>query len=180
MTEIKSQDAPAADPGVVPTLVSEERDDMGRLVAATFETGPAYSNGASDHGWLVAVDDSDHSLRAVAQAALLACELRERAGMDLINVQPWLGKEAAETQLPQRGWAATTRARALLDAAGVPWRLHVVMGEAAPQIVRVAEAQGSRGIIIGAHGQTAAQSLLLGSVAYKVVHSATVSVLVAR
>ena len=164
----------------MPTPVSEERDEIGRVIAATFDTGHAHQNARSDNGWLVAVDGSDHSLRAVEQAARLACELRERAGMDLVNVQPWLGKEAAETQLPQRGWAATARACALLDAAGVPWRVHVVMGEAAPQIVRVAKAQGSRGIIIGAHGHTVAQSLLLGSVAYKVVHTATVSVLVAR
>jgi len=180
MTEIKSQGAAAAESGAMPTPVSEERDEIGRIVAATFETGHAHQSARSDNGWLVAVDGSDHSLRAVEQAARLACELRERAGMDLINVQPWLGKEAAETQLPQRGWAATARARALLDAAGVPWRVHVVMGEAAPQIVRVAEAQGSRGIIIGTRGHTAAQSLVLGSVAYKVVHTATVSVLVAR
>ena len=180
MTEIKSQDVLVAEFGAVPKPVSEERDDIGRLIAATFETGRPQPDAGSGNGWLVAVDGSDHSLRAVAQAARLASESRERAGIDLINVQPWLGKEAAETELPQRGWAATARARALLDAAGAPWRVHVVMGEAAPQIVRMAEALGSRGIIIGSHGLTSVQTLLLGSVAYKVIHMATVPVLVVR
>ncbi len=180
MTEIKSQGAPVARPSTMPTPVSEERDEIGRLIAATFETGGARPDSGSGNGWLVAVDGSDHSLRAVAQAARLASELRERAGVDLINVQPWLGKEAAETELPQRGWAATARARALLDTAGVSWRVHVVMGETAPQIVRLAEALGNRGVIIGSHGLTPAQTLLLGSVAYKVIHMATAPVLVVR
>lgn len=180
MTEIKSQGAPATKSGAMPTPVSEERDDIGRLIAATYETGRAHPDAGSGNGWLVAVDGSDHSLRAVSQAARLASESRARASIDLVNVQPWLGKEAAETELPQRGWAATARARALLDAAGAPWRVHVVMGEVAPQIVRLAEALGSRGIVIGSHGLTSAQALLLGSVAYKVIHTATVSVLVTR
>ena len=170
MTKIKSQD--------MPTPVSEERDDIGRLIAATFEIGRPQPD--ASNGWLVAVDGSDYSLRAVEQAARLASEASARASIDLINVQPWLGKEAAETELPQRGWAATARARALLDAAGVPWRVRVIMGEAAPQIVRLAEALGSRGIIIGSHGLTSVQTLLLGSVAYKVIHMATVPVLVVR
>ena len=180
MTEIKSQDMPVTESGAVPTPVSEERDDIGRLIAATYETGRAHPDAGSDNGWLVAVDGSDHSLRAVSQAARLASESHARASIDLVNVQPWLGKEAAETELPQRGWAATAPARALLDAAGVLWRVHVVMGEAAPQIVRLAEALGSRGIIIGARGLSSVKALLLGSVAYKVIHTATVSVLVTR
>ncbi len=172
MTEIKSQDMPAP--------VSEERDDIGRLIAATYESSRVHPDAGSDNGWLVAVDGSDHSLRAVAQAVGLASESRASASIDLVNVQSWLGKEAAETELPKCGWAATAPARALLDAAGVPWRVHVVMGEVAPQIVRLAEALGSRGIIIGARGLSSAQALLLGSVTYKVIHTATVSVLVTR
>ncbi len=179
MTEIQSHAAPATESGAMPTPVSEQRDDIGRLIAATFEASRPHPDAGSDNGWLVAVDGSDHSLRAVAQAARLAADLHERA-IDLVNVQPWLGKEAAETALPQCGWAATARARALLDAAGVPWRVHAVMGEAAPQIVRLAEALGSRGIVIGTHGLTATQALLLGSVAYKVIHMATVPVLVVQ
>lgn len=180
MTEIKSHNMPATESGAVPTPVSKGRDDIGRLIAVTFETGRAHPDAGSHKGWLVAVDGSDHSLSAVSQAVRLASESGARASIDLVNVQPWLGKEAAETELPQCGWAATASARALLDAAGAPWRVHVVMGEAAPQIVRLAEALGSRGIIIGARGLTSAQALLLGSVTYKVIHTATVSVLVTR
>ena len=89
--EIKSQDVLAAEFGVVPKPVSVERDDIGRLIAVTFETSSPQPDAGSGNRWLVAVDGSDHSLRAVAQAARLASEPRERAGIDLINVQPWLG-----------------------------------------------------------------------------------------
>lgn len=54
------------------------------------------------------------------------------------------------------------------------------MGPSAPEVVRWAEALASRGIAIGSHGLTAAESLFLGSVAYKVVHLAKVPVLIVR
>ena len=67
------------------------------------------------------------------------------------------------------GWAATPQARQLLEAASVGWRLHVVMGEAASQIVGLAETpgvagiNGINGIVIGSRGQSAAKALMLGS-----------------
>ena len=73
-----------------------------------------------------------------------------------------------------------TRARQLLDAASVRWRLHVVMGEGAPEIASLADELCSRGIAIGSRGLTATESVLLGSVAYKVVHLARTSVLFVR
>lgn len=54
------------------------------------------------------------------------------------------------------------------------------MGDAAEGIVALARELGSRGIAIGSRGLTAAESLLLGSVAYKVVHLSAVPVLVVR
>lgn len=150
-----------------PARALERRDDIGRLVAATWHgTGAGESTGALR--WLVAVDGSECSLRAVAMAAGLAA--LEHAEVDLVHVEPWLNKEAAETELPRRAWVATAGARQLLEAASVRWRLHVVMGEAAPEIVCMAEALGSRGIVIGSRGLGSAKSMLLGSVASKIVH----------
>ncbi|MDP1742605.1 MAG: universal stress protein [Polaromonas sp.] len=169
-------DIASKDPMPVPVL--EQRDDMGRLVGVTWQGMHAGEVTGSDR-WLVAVDGSACSLRAVEMAARMAA-VEQGAGVDLIHVQSWLTKEAAETELARRGWAATAQARQVLDAAGVQWRLMSLMGEEAPQIVRVAQSLGSRGIALGSRGLTATESALLGSVAYKVVHLAKSPVLLIR
>ncbi len=168
----------AATQNAVPTPALERRDDIGRLVAVTWHGAGAGANTAGRR-WLVAIDGSECSLRTLASAANLFALGRD-SEVDLVNVQPWLVKEAAETELPRRGWAATAQARELLDAASIPWRLHVVLGEAAFEIAGLADALGSSAIAIGSHGLTATESLLLGSVAYKVLHLAKLPVLIVR
>lgn len=162
----------------MPVPAAEQRDDIGRLVAVTWQGMGAGEATRSDR-WLVAVDGSACSLRAVEMVARMAA-VEQGAGVDLVHVHSWLNKEAAETELARRGWAATAPARQALNAAGVSWRLMSLMGEEAPEIVRLAQALGSRGIAIGSRGLTAAESVLLGSVAYKVVHLAQSSVLLVR
>jgi len=162
----------------IPAPDRTARDDLGRLVAVDWGAAPDEHSGQSGR-WLIAVDGSHGSLRAASAAArLVACEAR--SGVDLVHVHPWLVKEAAELELPRRGWHAAAAARALLEGAGIGWRLHVRMGEAAEEIVALAQQLGSRGIALGSHGLTAAESILLGSVAYKVAHLAKVPVLIVR
>jgi nucleotide-binding universal stress UspA family protein len=171
MTNAASQDLP-------PVPVSERRDDIGRLVAMTWHRdGPVMT--ADGRRWLVAVDGSECSLRAVAIAARLVAAAGE-GEVDLVHVQPWLVKESAETELPRRAWEATAAARQALEAASVRWRLHVEMGEAAARIVNLSDVLDSRGIVIGSHGLTATESLFLGSVAYKVVQLGNRPVLIGR
>lgn len=168
----------ASNPSKMPTPGSVERDEDGRLVGLHIDGDqPLVAHG--ENAWLVAVDGSSHAQRAVAEAAHLACQM-PGCSLHLVNVQHWLSKEAAETELAQRGWAASEKARAFLDARGQPWRLHVVMGEAAEHIVALASRLGCRGIVIGSRGLGAAENLLVGSVAYKVIHLSPVSVLVVR
>lgn len=162
----------------MPQPVDEQRDDIGRLVAVTWHsTGPG-SHARSDR-WLVAVDGSACSLRALAMVVRMAA-VEQGAGVDLVHVQSWLNKEAAGTELAQRAWTATAQARQLVEAAGLGWRLTTLMGEEAPEIVRLAEALGSRSIALGSRGLTAAESVVLGSVAWKVVQMAPSSVLLVR
>ena len=168
----------AATQNALPSPVLERRDDIGRLVAATWH-GPGAGADSAAARWLVAIDGSDCSLRTLATAVDLVMLGNDRE-IDLVNVQPWLVKEAAETELPRRGWAATAQARGLLDAASIRWRLSVVLGEAAPGITGAADALASRAIAIGSHGLTATESLLLGSVAYKVLLLAKLPVLIVR
>lgn len=174
MTDTAMQDLP-------PMPAHERRDDIGRLIALTWHGDDALDavNALDSRRWLVAVDGSECSVRAVATAARLVAPMGG-GEVDLVHVQPWLVKEAAETELPRRAWVATAVARQALDAASVRWHLHVEMGEAATCIVRLSEALHSGGIVIGSHGSTATQSLFLGSVAYKVVHLGKLPVLIVR
>lgn len=162
----------------IPAATSCERDADGRLVGLVFDSEPALPAPATNP-WLVAVDPSDNALRAVAQAtrqadAMAACALH------LVNVQPWLGKEAAEAELARRAWLATEPARALLDAAGRPWQLHVAMGEPADQIIALAGCLACCGIVIGSRGLGVTKNLLLGSVAYKLMHLSPHPVMMVR
>ena len=165
----------------MPAPAIEQRDDIGRLVAVTWHASGVRA-ASGNNSWLVAVDGSECSLRAVAMAARLAA-LGHDGEVDIVHVQPWLVKEASETELARRGWAATAQARQLLDAASVRWRLHVVMGEAASQIVALAETPGLagiNGIVIGSRGQSVVKALMLGSVAEKVLHQAKAPVMIVR
>lgn len=152
----------------LPAPASCQHDADGRLVGLVFDSAPPLPAHVTNR-WLVAVDSSDSALRAVAHAAgqggaMTACVLH------LVNVQPWFSVEAVEAELAQRAWLATARARALLDANSQPWRLHVVMGEAAEQIIALTERLDCSGIVIGSRGLSVTESLLLGSVTYKLMH----------
>ena len=148
----------------------------GRLVGLIYDSTPPLP-APGTNPWLVAVDGSDNALRAVAHVAGRAAAMNACA-LHLVHVQPWLSKEAAEAELAHRGLGATARARDMLDAAGQPWRLHVALGEPAERIIARAAQLRASGIVIGSRGLNVAESLLFGSVAYKVMHLSTVPVLV--
>ena len=121
---------------VTPALAGSERDGDGRLVKLIYDSTPPLK--APDvNPWLVAVDGSDNALRAVAHVAGQAPEMNACA-LHLVHVQPWLSKEAAGAELAHRALEATAQARALLDTKGLPWRLHVAMGDPAERILEEA------------------------------------------
>lgn len=63
-----------------------------------------------------------------------------------------------------------------LDAAGVSYQSEIFIGDTAPAIVDRAKELHCNGIVIGTRGLTAIANLVMGSVATKVVHLATVPV----
>lgn len=164
----------------MPKPSAMQRDSEGRLVHLTIDSTTPLPVSANNE-WLVAIDGSVHAQRGLTEAMRLT---RKMMVMDcvlhLVNVQQWLSHEAAETKLAQRGWEASAEARALLNAAGQPWRLHVAMGDSAECIVDTVKEIGCSGIIIGSRGLSSVESLLIGSVAYKVIQQSPVSVLVVR
>lgn len=153
---------------VLPLPSGCERDADGRLVGLVFDSAPPLA-APETNPWLVAVDGSDNALRAVAHAATRADEMSVCA-LHLVNVQPWLSKEAVETELAHRAWLATDRARALLDSGGHAWRLHVAMGDVAEGILHLALQLRCNGIVVGSRGLGVTESLLFGSVTSKLMH----------
>ncbi|QLQ24065.1 MAG: universal stress protein [Dechloromonas sp.] len=161
---------------VIPALAGSERDSDGRLVKLIFDSTPPLK--APDvNPWLVAVDRSDNALRAIAHAAGQAAEMNACA-LHLVHVQPWLSKEAAEAELGHRALEATAQARALLDTKGLPWRLHVAMGDPAERILEQAVRLHAIGIVMGNRSLNTVESMLLVSVAHKVMHLARLPVMV--
>lgn len=159
-----------------------ERDADGRLVGLVLESAPQLSApqlpAGEENVWLLAVDRSAHALRAAATVLRLSAAAPAETRLHLINVQPWLAKEAAESGLAQRALDDTARVRELLAQAGRAWRLHVVMGDPAERILSSIERLCPQGVVMGSRGLNAAQSLLLGSVTSKVLHQSTAPVLV--
>ena len=154
------------------------RDADGRLTGLTIDYGLG-DTATNSNAWLVAVDGSEQSLKAVAEAIRFATRMTD-CTLHVVNVRPWMSKEAAETELMNQGLAATGAAWALLDKEKLPWCLHILMGDAADRIVALADRLGCHGIVIGSRGLGAAEFLLIGSVAYKVIHLSRVAVLVVR
>ncbi len=61
--------------------------------------------------------------------------------------------------------------------ASVPYEHHLVVGDPATEIVRLAEEQGADMIVMGTHGRTGLSRLLMGSVAEAVVRRANCPVM---
>ena len=160
-----------------PTPSQQLRDENGRLTSLCFDPGTPLASGGTR--WLVAIDGSAHSLHALGEAIRMAGQLKD-CSLDLITVQRWLSREAAETELGKRGWQTAEKALAQLAATTIPWRLHVAMGEAAETIVEHATRLGCQTIVVGSRGLTATENLLIGSVAYKIIHLSPTSVWVVR
>lgn len=160
----------------MPTLVGSEYDSDHRLVGLAYDSTLPMSTPTANP-WLVAVDGSDNALRAVAHAARQA-QAMNACALHLVHVQPWLSKEAAEVELAHRALSATVGARNLLDIARLAWRLHVVLGDPAERIIEQATRLSATTIVIGSRGLNMLESLMFGSVAYKVVHRSPVPVLV--
>lgn len=136
---------------------------------------------------LVPVDGSDNADRAIPQL------LKLRAGgaeldIHLLSVQipvdgharSFVNADDLASYHREEGLAALAHARQLLDAAGVPYSHHIVVGHVADTIVRYAQEQGFDKIIMGTHGRSGLLQLLMGSVASDVLHRSPVPVTLVR
>ncbi|MBP7522828.1 MAG: YjbE family putative metal transport protein [Leptothrix sp. (in: Bacteria)] len=139
---------------------------------------------------LLPVDGSDGALAAVRQVIALAQAHPQPAAfsVDLVNVQPALSRDvssfvAGKTLQEYHGERSAedlTGARHLLDAAGLTYRVHTRVGQAAAEICDLARELAVDQIVIGTRGQGAAAAAIMGSVASETVEKAPVPVLVVK
>lgn len=127
---------------------------------------------------LIPVDGSGSSTRAARYVAEMLCSML-KPEVHLLNVQPlgddWMIRRTLKDEelvTLEQAWGASAiePAKTLLSAAGIEAEAHVVQGEVASTIVRMAEELGCDQIVMGSHGRTGLTGLLMGSVASKVMH----------
>lgn len=93
-------------------------------------------------------------------------------GVDFLN--------RADEKLENVGEAIVEEAKKHFEGSGLSVETRVVFGDAASSIIDTAESEKCDMIIISTHGMSVTRRFLIGSVANKVVHHATVPVLVIR
>ncbi len=138
---------------------------------------------------LIPVDGSANALRAVDQVINNIAALKDAPQLLLLNVQ-WnvaagnvklfINQQTINDYYREQGMAALQSARAVLDAAGLPYQYHVSIGTPAEAIAQYALEQGADQIVMGRQGQGGVQALLLGSVVSKVLHLVKCPVLLVK
>lgn len=135
---------------------------------------------------LIAVDGSEHAQRTLAAVARLA---QHTNGVDAVllhvrDTPPYYGDlppldfESLDQLGKRKQDDVLQKALASAKAVGLTSvRAKGVSGLAAPEIVREAEIEGVDQIAMGTHGRGALGSLVIGSVAQRVLHLSKVPVL---
>ena len=138
---------------------------------------------------LLAIDGSAVSLRAVHSLIDHVRWFREPPQVHLLHVHApipvgfavqHLSPETLDRYYREEGDATLKPAADLQAKAGIAITPHIHVGHAAEIIVRLAGELGCELICLGSHGRGGIGNALLGSVASRVLHLATVPVLIAR
>ena len=137
---------------------------------------------------LLAMDGSENASRAVTYLIKRASATKDQYEVSLVNVQyPLHGTVATfinGAQVKQyhrdEGMKALAPGQALLDTAGIAHSEHLFVGEPAEVISRFAREHGCDEIVIGSRGLGNIGSLLVGSVASKVIHLSEVPVVLVK
>jgi nucleotide-binding universal stress UspA family protein len=132
---------------------------------------------------LVAYDGSEHSQHALQKAIEVAqfsqAKLQILYAYD--KIPPYLGEPNLQHMIDRsvdRAQLALEQAVQQLRASGLDFTANILEGPAAEAILRVAKLEGCDLIVMGSRGLGIVQGLLLGSVSYRVLHHATIPVLI--
>ncbi len=142
---------------------------------------------------MIAVDGSEPARRGLEALARWAQVLGagDRLQCVLVNVRepqslpgslpPSAAQSLMESHARQAQESLLVDAREHARALGLaPPRLYRAQGDAAPGLLRALEHEHPDVLVMGTRGLSALGSLLMGSVAQKVVHASTVPVLLVR
>jgi nucleotide-binding universal stress UspA family protein len=88
--------------------------------------------------------------------------------------------EIMYSALEKEGEEVLAKARTLAKERGVPLATSIRQGHAGNEIVHLAEQQKADLIVVGSHGKSKADRLLLGSISNYVVTHGTITTLVVR
>jgi nucleotide-binding universal stress UspA family protein len=134
---------------------------------------------------LVAFDGSESATRALEYAIDLTRKVGS-AELVLVNVHPeptvygeiqvYVSEERAADLQRKHSEGLLKPAMERAAAAGVPASSEILVGDIAEKLAQRAKELGCYGIVMGTHGMSAIENLLVGSVATKVVHMAEVPV----
>lgn len=138
--------------------------------------------------WLIAIDGSVPSLKVIDYVITEAASRVTPPQLLLVNVQAplssditrFIDEKVVSDFHREAGDAALAQARQKLDAAGLAYSAHIMMGDAAPTLVEFAKDKACSLIVMGARGLGSVAGLLMGSVAVKVVKLSKVPVLVVK
>ena len=138
--------------------------------------------------YLLAVDGSEPSLKAVEHVIREIANMANKPLVYLVNVQPALSSNVArfidvktiEEFHREAGDAALCKAKERMTQAGVVHTAHILVGEAAPSIVEFAKNKDCRMIVMGVRGFGNVTGLFMGSVTVKVVQLSGVPVLLIK
>jgi nucleotide-binding universal stress UspA family protein len=137
--------------------------------------------------FLVPVDGSEASLKAIDHIAASRGAYREPVEIHLVNVQPPLPSDVsahiAQDQLRgyhhDQGIEALAGARARLERSGVDYVFHIGVGEPGHVITHFARELNCDEIVMATRGQGGIAGAL-GSVAMRVVHLASCPILLIK
>ena len=138
---------------------------------------------------LIAIDGSDGCLRATDYVLNHADVFGVQPEITLINVhlpvpspraRAWLGQEALNNYYAEEAEQALAAARAKVAAKGIKAAEVVCVGDPASEIAKTAGETGCVLIVMGTHGRSGLGTLIMGSVATKVLAQAAAPVLLVK
>jgi nucleotide-binding universal stress UspA family protein len=138
--------------------------------------------------WLIAIDGSEPSLKTIDYVVAEAVQRSPRPRLFLVNVQTplsaditrFVDEKAVEGFHREAGEKALAQAKQKLDQTGLAYTSHIMIGETAPTLVEFAKDKACQLIVMGAHGFGTVIGALMGSITTKVVHLATLPVLIVK
>lgn len=128
---------------------------------------------------LVPIDGSANAERAVKYLIKFVTLLRDQTEVHLLNVQPaihsgvvkmFISHESIDKFHQEHGMEALATACSILDDAKITYIQHIGVGEPSEIIRQYALEKQCDHIIMGNRGTSSTTSLLLGSIATKVLH----------